>query len=154
MAIIEVHEDIFDSPAQTLVNPVNLVGVMGKGLAAQFKEKVPGLYSRYRFFCRKGQFGIHQLWRYRWPDTDKQVICLPTKSHWSKPSRPEWIEANLKRLVELSEHFGITSLALPPLGCGEGGLDYATVVRPLIFEILKDVPYDVRIVFGPKKESA
>lgn len=153
MAIIEVHEDIFDSPAQTLINPVNIVGTMGKGLAEQFKKRVPGLHSRYRTFCRNGQFGINQLWRYRWPDTDKQVICFPTKMHWSQPSRKSWIEANLRRLAELGEHYQIQSLAIPAVGCGEGGLDYENVVRPLIFEILAEVPYDVRIVLGQKERA-
>lgn len=153
MTVKEYYEDIFESPAQTLVCPCNVIGAMGKGLALQFKERVPGLYTRYRQLCHKGKFTVDQLWRYPWPESDKQVLCFPTKWHWKNPSRLGDVTRNLRKLVELHEQFGITSLAIPPVGCGLGGLSYEHEVRKEMFEILERLPFEVRIVLGDPKHG-
>ncbi|MEM9773146.1 MAG: macro domain-containing protein [Chloroflexota bacterium] len=117
---------IFDSPAQTLVNPVNTVGVMGKGLALQFKQQYPEMYLRYRQYCLAGQLNVGQL--YLWKSSDYRfVLNFPTKEHWRNPSRIEYIEDGMKKLVDTYIEKEISSIAFPRIGCGLGGLDWEEV---------------------------
>jgi len=144
MAVIEVVGDIFQSQCQTLVIPVNAIGAMGAGLALAFRNRVPGLYDYYRHLCKTNQFGPRKLLRYKWPGTDKQVICLPTKDKWWDGSDLELIRDNLGKLFLHRERLGITSLACPALGCGLGELSYDDV-RPVMMELLSvmDVPCEI-----------
>ncbi|HAJ36312.1 MAG TPA: phosphatase [Chloroflexi bacterium] len=138
-----VQGNLFQSPAQTLVNTVNTVGVMGKGVALEFKRLFPEMYAQYRDLCERGQFKVGQLWLYKSPQ--KWVLNFPTKEHWRQPSRVEYVEAGLRKFVEVYSEWGIHSIAFPPLGCGNGQLDFATQVRPLMERYLRNLPIDVFI---------
>ena len=133
--------DLFASPAQTLVNTVNTVGVMGKGIAKDFKAIYPEMFTRYQQLCERGQFTIGQLWPYRTPN--KLVLNFPTKKHWRSPSRPEYIEAGLKAFATNYHSYGVSSISFPLLGCGNGELDWESQVRRLMEEYLGCLPIDV-----------
>jgi O-acetyl-ADP-ribose deacetylase (regulator of RNase III) len=136
---------LFDSPAQTLVNSVNTVGVMGKGIALEFKRRYPEMFERYREHCGAGRLQIGKLYVYR---TDHYwVLNFPTKQHWRSPSRPEWIEKGLQKFVSGYAEQGITSASFPQLGCGNGGLDWERVVRPMMERYLNvlSIPIFVHI---------
>ena len=135
--------DLFASPAQTLVNTVNTVGVMGKGIAKDFKAIYPEMFARYQELCERGQFNIGQLWPYR--TSNKLVLNFPTKKHWRSPSRPEYIEAGLKTFAANYYIYGVTSISFPLLGCGNGELDWESQVRPLMEQYLGKLPIDVYI---------
>ena len=135
-----VRDDIFASPAQTLVNTVNTVGVMGKGIAAEFKRRFPEMFTRYERHCKAGTLTIGKLYLYRSPH--KWVLNFPTKQHWRNPSHIEWIESGLQKFVDTYEQQGITSIAFPQLGCGNGGLDWG-VVKPVMDRYLKQLPIPI-----------
>ena len=135
--------DLFASPAQTLVNTVNTVGVMGKGIAKDFKAIYPEMFAKYQVLCERGQFNIGQLWPYR--TSNKLVLNFPTKKHWRSPSRPEYIEAGLSTFAEKYHLYGVTSISFPLLGCGNGELDWESQVRPLMERYLGKLPIDVYI---------
>ena len=135
--------DLFASPAQTLVNTVNTVGVMGKGIAKDFKAIYPEMFVRYQELCERRQFNIGQLWPYR--TSNKLVLNFPTKKHWRSPSRPEYIEAGLKTFAEKYHLYGVTSVSFPLLGCGNGELDWESQVQPLMEKYLGKLPIDVYI---------
>jgi len=147
--ILYVKGNLFESPAQTLVNTVNTVGVMGKGVALEFKKLFPEMYTEYRDLCEKGQFEIGKLWLYKNPQ--KWVLNFPTKEHWRAPSRIEYIKAGLYKFTQIYSDLGIHSIAFPPLGCGNGQLDFETQVQPLMERYLKSLPIDIFIY--PEKKS-
>src|SRR5690606_8462065 len=136
------------APVQTITCPVNTEGAMGAGLALKFREVVPGLYTAYRNACRSGELNPTKLWVYPWPGRNQQVLCFPTKIKWRNFSSPDMLHRNLLRLVRDYEDLGITSLAIPPLGAGLGGLEYQSQVRDMVFEVLDDLPFEVRVCFG------
>lgn len=133
---------LLDSPAQTLVNTVNCVGVMGKGLAKEFRSRDPLMYERYRKVCETGNLKPGKLWLWRGPDN--WVLNFPTKVHWRQPSRIEWVEAGLQKFVEMYEHLDIKEISFPRLGCGNGNLDWEDV-RPLMEGYLSRVRIPVYI---------
>lgn len=139
--ITYVTGDLFHSPAQVLVNTVNTVGVMGKGIAYEFKRIYPEMFVRYRELCEEQRFAIGDLWLYKSPN--KWVLNFPTKTHWRYPSKPGYIEAGLKRFRETYSTLGIHSIAFPALGCGNGELDFRTQVQPLMEKYLRGLPIDV-----------
>jgi O-acetyl-ADP-ribose deacetylase (regulator of RNase III) len=121
--------DIFNSAAQVITNTINTVGVMGAGLALKFKNRFPQMFEDYHQRCANGK--VKQGEPYLWEDENVQILNFPTKRHWQEPSRLEDIEAGLKYLASNYQTMSIQSLALPPLGCGLGGLNWDQV-RPLI----------------------
>ncbi|HEY2987098.1 MAG TPA: macro domain-containing protein, partial [Candidatus Binatia bacterium] len=129
------------------MNTVNTVGVMGKGLAKTFKDIYPEMFFRYQKLCESKLFQTGKLWLYK---TDhKWVLNFPTKQHWRSPSRPEYIEAGLQKFVSIYSDLSITSIAFPQLGCGNGELDWASVVKPLMTKYLDNLPIDVFVyVYG------
>ncbi|MDA0735051.1 MAG: macro domain-containing protein [Chloroflexi bacterium] len=135
--------DLFSSPARVLVNTVNTVGVMGKGIAKDFKQIYPEMFEEYQELCEKGAFNIGNLWLYK--TSNKWVLNFPTKKHWRQPSKPEYIEQGLKKFVGTYHVYGITSISFPLLGCGNGELDWETQVRPLMEQYLQDLPITVYI---------
>jgi O-acetyl-ADP-ribose deacetylase (regulator of RNase III) len=151
--IRETTGDILEADVEALVNPVNTVGVMGAGLALRFKHKYPEMYQEYRVACRQkaldvGYIKVHQLKRLPGVTQPRMVISFPTKRHWQKPSRLEWVDQGLVRLRGTVEALQIRSIAIPPLGCGLGGLNWADV-RGLIGERLGDLDVDM-VLYGPK----
>jgi O-acetyl-ADP-ribose deacetylase (regulator of RNase III) len=135
--ITYIEKSIFQSPAQVLTNTVNCVGVMGKGLALEFKNRHPEMFDDYKLRCDRGEVrpGIPYLWE----DDQVQILNFPTKRHWRENSLIEDIDAGLKYLAEHYQEMGICSLALPQLGCGNGGLSWGDV-QPLIEKYLAEIP--------------
>ena len=127
--LIYHRTSIFDSRAQTVVNTVNCVGVMGKGIAARFKEQYPDMFLAYRDICAKKLLEPGKLWLWKAPD--RWILNFPTKRHWRHPSKLEWIDAGLRKFVAEYENRGVTEISFPRLGCGNGGLDWDDV-RPLM----------------------
>jgi len=139
--ILYVKGNLFQSPAQVLVNTVNTVGVMGKGIALEFKRLFPEMYRQYRELCELGQFQIGTLWLYK--SNNKWVLNFPTKKHWRNPSRIEYIDAGLQKLADSYAELDIHSIAFPALGCGNGQLDFETQVKPLMEKYLRQLPIEV-----------
>lgn len=140
--------NIFDSQAQTLVNTVNCVGVMGKGLALEFKRRFPEMYADYVARCKGKTVKIGEPYLYRYP-SGKWILNFPTKYHWRQPSRLEYITRGLQFVLEHYREWGITSIAFPPLGCGEGGLDWRVVGPTLYRELQKmDIPVELYVPYG------
>ncbi|ADG07858.1 DarT ssDNA thymidine ADP-ribosyltransferase family protein [Kyrpidia tusciae] len=136
-----VATDLFQSPAQVLVNTVNTVGVMGKGVAKEFASIYPDMYTKYRALCERHLFDIGQLWLYK--TSHKWILNFPTKRHWRSLSKVEYIEAGLKKFVDTYAQKGITSISFPLLGCGNGGLDFDSQVQPVMEKYLQPLPIDV-----------
>lgn len=141
--ITYVKGNLFLSPAQVLVNTVNTVGVMGKGIALEFKNLYPEMFAKYRQLCESGELTIGKLWLYKSPN--KWVLNFPTKEHWRQPSRPEYIEAGLQNFARHYARLGIHSIAFPALGSGNGQLDFETQVKPLMERYLAPLPIDIYI---------
>ena len=147
MILYEERADIFKSGFQTLVNPVNTYGTMGAGLAKKFARRFPGLETAYKQAINRNVFVRKGIFVYAVPDSDKKVVCLATKRHFSQPSKLEWIDEGLKVLARDFSLYGITSLAVPALGCGLGQLKWEDV-RPLILHHLEPIDLPVGI-FSP-----
>lgn len=141
--ITYVRANLFESPAQVLVNTVNTVGVMGKGIALEFKRLFPEMFREYLQLCEHGKLGIGRLHLFRTPG--KWVLNIPTKKHWKQPSKVEYIRAGLNTFRDMYADAGIDSVAFPPLGCGHGQLDFESQVRPLMEEYLESLPIAVFI---------
>ncbi|MBR4836910.1 MAG: macro domain-containing protein [Bacteroidales bacterium] len=121
--------NILDSNAMALVNTVNLVGIMGKGIALQFKKQFPINYKLYQKACDEGTIGIGKLFvtKEQTMFGVKTIINFPTKTDWRKPSEYSYIEAGLDDLVRVIRDNSIESIAIPPLGAGNGGLNWEIV---------------------------
>jgi O-acetyl-ADP-ribose deacetylase (regulator of RNase III) len=145
--------NLLDAKAEALVNTVNTVGVMGKGIALMFKESFPENFKEYQAACKRGDVCIGRMFvtERRMLGGPKWIINFPTKEHWRDPSKLEWIEDGLKDLVEVIAKHQIRSVALPPLGSGNGGLDWRDV-RPKIESALKKLPTVEVIVYEPTEK--
>ncbi|WP_298972326.1 macro domain-containing protein [uncultured Roseobacter sp.] len=133
---------LFESNAQTLVNTVNCVGVMGKGIAKAFKQREPDMFTAYKRVCDQKLLEPGKLWL--WRGSEQWILNFPTKKHWRSPSRIEWVEAGLEKFADTYEAQGVTEIAFPKLGCGNGNLDWADV-RPLMERYLSDLSIPVFI---------
>ena len=146
--------DLLQSGAEAVINTVNCVGVMGKGIALQFKQAFPRNYDAYRRACDAGEVRLGEMFVF---DTGSMInprwiINFPTKGHWKAKSRLSDIETGLEDLKRVILENGIRSIAVPPLGCGNGGLDWAEV-EPVIRRALGDLnEVDVRL-FAPGAAS-
>jgi O-acetyl-ADP-ribose deacetylase (regulator of RNase III) len=129
-----MNGNIFNSDCQTLVNPVNCVGVMGAGLAKQFKHKFPDVYIEYKNLCSKNLIKIGNPYLHKRKELP-WILSFPTKYHWKNDSNISYIENGLLYLVRNVKQWEIKSLALPKLGCGLGKLSVFDVDR-LVFNIL------------------
>lgn len=136
--IIEKNSSIFSFPQNyTLVNPVNCVGVMGKGLALLFKNKHPQHFKDYQVACKNNKIQIGKCWIWEQKDliSSTSIVCFPTKDHWRNPSKYEYIKKGLDSLKNLVLLHNIEYLVIPPLGCGCGGLNWK-IVKSLIYDSL------------------
>lgn len=145
-----VKGDILKSPAQVVTNPINCAGVMGKGLAAQFKKNYSEMFNDYKRRCASGDVRIGRP--YIWENDSTQILLFPTKNSWREKSRLEDVEAGLKFLAANYVDLGITSLALPALGCGNGGLSWNDV-RELIIKSLGSIPDLEVFVYEPAMKA-
>lgn len=147
--------DIFQSQAETIVNTVNCVGVMGKGVAAEFKKRYPAMFQDYAARCAAKQVKLGEPYLYR-DVLGTSVINFPTKDHWRSPSRLDDIVRGLDYLVAHAKEWGLRSLALPPLGCGNGGLEWS-LVGPVMYQKLSvlGVPVEIYAPYGtPQSQLA
>ena len=142
--------NLLDSDAEALVNTINTVGVMGKGIALMFKERFPANFDAYATACKENRVRVGEMFVTENRDFGgpKWIVNFPTKTHWRNKTRPEWIQDGLRALIEVIQEKNIRSVALPPLGCGNGGLDWR-VVRPLIEAALQEVRDLDAVVFEP-----
>ncbi len=138
--------NIFNSSAQVITNTINIVGVMGAGLALEYKNRYPQMFADYKKRCQLGEIKPGQP--YLWEDEHSQILNFPTKRHWKDSSRIEDIEDGLQYLANNYQQLEIQSLALPPLGCGLGGLEWE-IVRPLIEKYLGHIPDLEVFVYEP-----
>ena len=140
-----IEGDIFNSPAQVIVNTVNTVGVMGKGIALAFKNRYPRMFEQYKEACEKKKFQMGKLMLCR--EADHMILLFPTKENWRNPSKIEYIKKGLAKFVKTYAEKNITSIAFPKLGCGNGELAW-DVVKPVMEEMLKALPIDIYIYIG------
>lgn len=140
--ITYLESSVFDSPAHTLVNTVNTVGVMGKGIAKTFKARYPKMFSEYRSLCKSGQLQIGRL--HLWRSDTRWVLNFPTKTTWRKPSQLQYVELGLKRFAETYLELGISSASFPPLGCGNGNLEWRQI-QPMMEHHLAKVNIPIYI---------
>lgn len=112
-----IYGNLFDSPAKTLVNTVNTVGIMGKGIAKVFKQVYPEMFKEYQKICERDLFEIGQLWLYK--TSNKWVLKFPTKEHWKSPSKIDFIEKGLQNFSEtyaekgfFQSHFHLWAVAM------------------------------------------
>ena len=140
--------DLFQSEAQTIVNTINCVGAMGKGIALEYKKKYPEMYAKYVSLCKNKQISIGKLWLYK-TDT-KWILNFPTKDDWRNPSKIEYLVLGLDKFVATYKDKGITSIAFPLLGANNGGLD-PKLSLDIMCRYLKDLDIDVYIYDNQNK---
>jgi len=146
--------NLLDAEVEALVNTVNTVGIMGKGIALMFKDAFPENFRLYAAACKLGEVQIGKMFVTERPSLagsgggPRWIINFPTKRHWRDRTRLEWVEAGLADLVRTLEEKAIRSVALPPLGCGNGGLEWSAV-RPLIEQALAALPSVEVLVYEP-----
>ena len=172
MKVEVVVGDLFESDAQTLTNAVNTVGIMGKGIALEFRRMFPEMYDDYVRRCRKGEVKLGEPYLFRvsgnyqpgiaqptldgleeLPPADegspRLILNFPTKAHWRSRSKLDAIHAGLQHLAQNYREWGIESLAVPALGCGEGGLRWSDV-QPVLDRSLAvlDIPVTMYAPLG------
>jgi O-acetyl-ADP-ribose deacetylase (regulator of RNase III) len=142
--------NILESDAEAIINTVNTVGVMGKGIALQFKKAYPDNFKLYVEACKNKAIDIGKLFVTREGNlnaTEKIIINFPTKKDWKKPSEYVFVEEGLNDLIRVINQYQIKSIAIPPLGAGNGGLEWERVKR-IIEQKLNDCPIDI-LVYEP-----
>lgn len=144
-----IKGNLLQAETQALVNTVNIVGVMGKGIALQFKERFKQNFKLYAAACKNGDIAVGKLFVVieNTIEGQKIIVNFPTKTEWFKKSQYSYIEEGLKDLVRVISKYDIKSIALPPLGCGNGGLSW-NKVKPLIEKYLGELSIDI-LVYEP-----
>lgn len=140
-----IHGNLFESNAEALVNTVNCVGVMGKGIALQFKILFPNNFRAYKEACNKGEVKVGKMFIYEDSNifiNKKIIINFPTKTNWKYPSQYSFIKGGLVSLKNEILNRKIKSIAIPALGCNNGGLDY-NIVKEMITKELGDLDCEI-----------
>lgn len=132
--------NIFTTSCQTIVNTINCTGVMGAGIALEFRFRYPEMYLKYRDLCEESKIDIGMLWIYK--AQDKWILNFPTKKNWKHPSREEYLHEGLKKFVSTYKEKGIDSIAFPLLGADKGGIDPEVSLK-IMTSYLNDL--DIRI---------
>ena len=147
--------DIFKAHVDALVNTVNCVGVMGKGLALQFKKNYPVNYKLYELACERQEVVPGKMFVYlsTQDSSPRCIINFPTKNHWREDSRMEDIESGLTDLIAVIKENKIESIAIPPLGCGLGGLEWAQV-KPKITSAMDKLKNVRVVIYEPLNQFA
>jgi O-acetyl-ADP-ribose deacetylase (regulator of RNase III) len=152
--MIEIKRgNLLEANAEALVNTVNCVDIMGKGIALQFKQRFPDNFAAYERACRQKEVQIGRMFTVPTGRliNPNYIINFPTKTHWKGKSRIEDIEAGLQSLIEEVKRLAIKSIAVPPLGCGNGGLNW-NEVRPLIEAAFSQLP-EIRVfLYAPESQ--
>jgi O-acetyl-ADP-ribose deacetylase (regulator of RNase III) len=146
--LIVLKGDLFESDTQTIVNTINCVGAMGKGIALEYKKKYPEMYVKYVSLCKNKQISIGKLWLYK--TETKWILNFPTKDDWRNPSKVEYLVLGLEKFVATYKDKGITSIAFPLLGANNGGLD-PKLSLDIMVRYLKDLDIDVYIYDNQNK---
>ena len=146
--------NMFESRAQTIVNTVNCVGIMGKGIAAEFKKRYPEMFKDYVARCERDEVSAGVPYLFKESMFVPQVINFPTKTHWRAASRIQDIEKGLQILTKKYKELGIESIAIPPLGCGNGQLLW-DAVGPLIYRYVSqwDIPVKMYAPYCTPREQ-
>jgi O-acetyl-ADP-ribose deacetylase (regulator of RNase III) len=148
-----VTGNLLEAEVEALVNTVNTVGVMGKGIALMFRERFPENFRAYASACKTRKIEVGKM--FVTPSNElsgpRWIVNFPTKQHWRYPSKPEWIENGLRDLCRVIAEKEIKSIALPPLGCGNGGLDWA-MVKEMIEVELSNIPNLQVVAYEPTKQ--
>ena len=157
MTIEYKNGDMFEEPTEAIVNTVNCVGVMGKGVALEFKRRWPENFKAYKKLCDENKISPGRMFVFENNDflgdgKHRYLINFPTKQHWRAKSKIEYVQDGLKDFVCQVRALGIQSVALPPLGCGNGGLNWSEV-RPLIEQSLSELPEVKFVVFAPVADT-
>jgi O-acetyl-ADP-ribose deacetylase (regulator of RNase III) len=148
--IYKAEGDLLGTYAEALVNTVNTVGVMGKGIALQFKQAFPDNYKAYEAACKRGEVEPGKMFVFHRSTSNPRIIInFPTKKHWRGKSKIGDIESGLRALIAVVKKEHIRSIALPPLGCGNGGLNWGDV-RPRIERAFSEVPEVTVQLFYPE----
>ncbi|SEO08074.1 O-acetyl-ADP-ribose deacetylase (regulator of RNase III), contains Macro domain [Mucilaginibacter gossypiicola] len=145
--IMYLKGNLLEDEAEALVNTVNCVGVMGKGIALAFRHAFPDNYLLYRAACVAGELQVGKLWvvsDFNLICGQKVIINLPTKKHWRNPSQYGWVEAGLQALAGYLQSNPVGSLAMPAPGCGNGGLAWSKV-KPLVERYLSGLDMEIRV---------
>ena len=162
--------NLLESELQALTNTVNCVGIMGKGIASEFKSRYPSMFRDYVRRCQRkevqpgipyvypepvgaSQLGLGMLADSETRESEHLIVNFPTKNHWRGNSRKEWIELGLANIVEQYRCWGVTSIAVPALGCSNGGLDWADI-GPMMHEYLQPLDILVEIYVPPGVDAA
>lgn len=145
--------NILDERTQAIVNTVNCVGVMGRGIALEFKNRYPENFRAYALACKRhqmlpGTMFVHHTGELDYP---QYIINFPTKLHWKEKSRIEYIQTGLEDLVKVINRYSIHSIAVPPLGCGLGGLSWS-IVKPLIERTLGGIAELSLVIYEPNNK--
>ena len=142
--------NLLEANAEALVNAVNCVGVMGKGIALQFKMAYPENFNQYQDACKKKQVNIGEMLicRLYGLENPRYIINFPTKNHWRESSHPESIRLGLRSLTKEVVRLKIQSIAIPALGCGNGGLSWDSVNK-IIKEELPCLPEVMFLIYTP-----
>jgi O-acetyl-ADP-ribose deacetylase (regulator of RNase III) len=145
-----VTGNLLSAPTEAIVNTVNTVGVMGKGIALQFKERFPQNFFAYKKACKLGNVETGKMFVFKEMTIsgEKTIINFPTKKEWFQKSQYSYIEAGLEDLVRVIRNLDIKSIAIPPLGCGNGGLDWEKV-KPMLEKYLSDLEGVEILIFEP-----
>ncbi|NTU79934.1 MAG: macro domain-containing protein [Chloroflexales bacterium] len=153
--IEHLHGNLLDADVEALVNTVNTVGVMGKGIALQFRQAYPANFSAYQAACKRGEVVPGQMFVVPTAQliNPRYIINFPTKRHWRGKSQMEDIESGLEGLIATVRDHQIGSLAVPPLGCGNGGLNWDEV-RPKIEAAFAELPEVRVLLYAPEGAPA
>ncbi len=149
--VIVVEGNLLESRAQVLTNAVNCVGAMGAGIALEFKNRFPKMYADYEQRCERKDVLIGRP--YLWESDTHQILNFPTKLDWRNPSQLSYVEDGLKYLAENYDQMGISSIAMPALGCGLGGLKWDDVL-PLVEKYLGPIPTLDVFIYRPKSADS
>ena len=143
MPIVEYRGNLFDSKCQTLVNTVNCVGVMGKGIALAFKSRFPDMYAEYRAICHQHRLRPGMIMPYR--RSRPWILNLAVKDHWRASSKMEWVDTCLAKFVMHYQRLGVTSCAFPRIGCENGQLSWDEVHVHML-RALELLPIPIEII--------
>jgi O-acetyl-ADP-ribose deacetylase (regulator of RNase III) len=147
-----IKGNIFSSKCQTIVNTINCVGVMGKGIALVYKLRYPNMFIEYQKLCKNRDIKIGKLWIYK-AESDRWVLNFPTKFHWKYDSKPIYLEQGLQNFVDTYYNSGVTSIAFPLLGTHNGGLENE-FVKNLMVRYLSNCNIPIEIYeYDPKAED-
>ena len=144
--------NLFDSGAVAIVNTVNCVGVSGKGVALECKNRYPDNYIAYRDYCSSGLLRPGMLFPFLHKPTMTWILNVATKDHWRNPSKLEWVDLGARLIRAWCLSSWVTTVAIPPMGCGNGGLRWADVC-PILYREFSNQLFLTALLFEPSSYS-